>query len=84
MANGDGLNLEKIWEDVPVNEDVKIKAIKDSFIAVGTAWEHLPCKERAGELRALRKFMYVLMGIGIVISVALIPLLIEFLPKLFK
>ena len=83
MANEDDLNIKDVWDDVPV-EDVQTKAIKDSLIIIGTAHHNLPCKERAGELRALRKFMYVLMGIGIVISVALIPLLIEFLPKLFK
>jgi len=85
MANGSDLDLDSIWADVPSDKmTIKDKAVKDSFFHISKSWENLPCDKHHGGIEWLKKCMYILIGMGIIITTLLIPILIEIAPQMFN
>jgi len=85
MADGEETGIEEIWDGVKTDDDPSgfKMAVKSSLIITAKHLKGLPCQTRKKEISNLKKFMWLLMGMGILMAVALVPMAIEMIPKLF-
>ncbi len=83
--NGNDLELDGIWEDVPHEQmTIKDKAVKDSFHHISTQWKDLQCKKHHKAIEWLQRGMWILIGMGIIITTLLLPMLFKFGDLIFR